>query len=359
MLLVHAFGCNIAVAIATIRKIWGSMPGPSIPGHVVQRIRTIKDKRLGEVKIPLLDILEDFQGLSATDPRDIIYAALNIASDIKEGDIRADYTISVADVYRAVAVHHLKDAVEPLRILSHCEAEIENIRVSWPSWVPSWQGKQSRFILRKCVTTDDGSQRPAYDPCGIAHFSAELYPIRIEDNVLRIHGFLIDQLSSLLFPCLSNIIRDGVQRVNEWTPEDRTALYRTGETMLDAFLKTIVANMSDSIDKPQRGGKAPWDIERGCIPCGNFIGAGEHVFEYTEFRCLAYSTNGYMALVSYQAEEGDLLYALFGGSVLYVLRPAGDRFMLIGECYVHGLMDGEAMQLLETGQTVIEVVSII
>ena len=64
-----------------------------------------------------------------------------------------------------------------------------------------------------------------------------------------------------------------------------------------------------------------------------------------------------MTLVSHHAEEGDLIYALFGGSVLYVLRLAGDRFMLVGECYVHGLMDGEAMQLLETGQTAREVVS--
>ena len=39
------------------------MPGPSIPWHDIHWIRTIKDKRLGEVMIPLLDILDDFRGL--------------------------------------------------------------------------------------------------------------------------------------------------------------------------------------------------------------------------------------------------------------------------------------------------------
>jgi hypothetical protein len=33
-----------------------------------------------------------------------------------------------------------------------------------------------------------------------------------------------------------------------------------------------------------------------------------------------------------------------GGSVLYILRPRGNEYEFIGECYVHGLMDGEALQ---------------
>ena len=86
---------------------------------------------------------------------------------------------------------------------------------------------------------------------------------------------------------------------------------------------------------------------------------GEHVLRYAQNRRLAYSMKGYMALVSHQSEEGDLLYALFGGSVLYVLRPKGDQFIFVCECYVHGLMDGEAMQFPESGQAVIEVVSIV
>ena len=128
--------------------------------------------------------------------------------------------------------------------------------------------------------------------------------------------------------------------------------------MFDAFLKTIVANMSDD-KNPQRGGKAHWDIEKGYFDAGDFEREGEHIFHCAHYRRLAYSMNGYMALFSHQAKEGVLLYALFGGSVLYVMRPTGDQFILVGECYVHGLMDGEAMQFLGTGQVVTEVVSII
>jgi hypothetical protein len=43
-------------------------------------------------------------------------------------------------------------------------------------------------------------------------------------------------------------------------------------------------------------------------------------------------------------EKGDLICVFDGGEVPYLLRPAGnDSYILIGECYLHGIMDGEAM----------------
>ena len=56
-----------------------------------------------------------------------------------------------------------------------------------------------------------------------------------------------------------------------------------------------------------------------------------------------------MALVNIQGEVEDKIFVLFGGSMLYVLRPKDDKYILIGECYVHGLMDGEAMRYLREG----------
>ena len=41
---------------------------------------------------------------------------------------------------------------------------------------------------------------------------------------------------------------------------------------------------------------------------------------------------------------------LFGGKTLVCLRKTGDGYMFIGECYVHGFMDGEAIDMLEDGK---------
>jgi hypothetical protein len=45
--------------------------------------------------------------------------------------------------------------------------------------------------------------------------------------------------------------------------------------------------------------------------------------------------------------------------MFYVLRPQfggenGDEYIFIGECYVHGFMDGEAMEFLKDGSAVLE-----
>jgi hypothetical protein len=44
------------------------------------------------------------------------------------------------------------------------------------------------------------------------------------------------------------------------------------------------------------------------------------------------------------SEIGDTICILLGGCVPFVLRDTGDGyFKFIGECYIHGIMDGEAM----------------
>ena len=50
-------------------------------------------------------------------------------------------------------------------------------------------------------------------------------------------------------------------------------------------------------------------------------------------------------------EKGDVVCVLFGGKMPFVLRPWNDgKFLLVGECYVHGFMQGEALELLERGE---------
>ncbi len=46
------------------------------------------------------------------------------------------------------------------------------------------------------------------------------------------------------------------------------------------------------------------------------------------------------------AKVGDKICVFYGGSLPYVIRPCGEgRYTLIGDCYVNGLMYGEAMDM--------------
>lgn len=52
------------------------------------------------------------------------------------------------------------------------------------------------------------------------------------------------------------------------------------------------------------------------------------------------------------AQKGDLIVILFGGQTPFLLRKLEsevDDYALIGECYVHGIMDGEATEWLHKG----------
>lgn len=51
---------------------------------------------------------------------------------------------------------------------------------------------------------------------------------------------------------------------------------------------------------------------------------------------------GFLASVPYTTEMGDCIAVLTGRRVPFVLRPIGDCYRLVGPCYMHGVMDGEA-----------------
>ena len=50
--------------------------------------------------------------------------------------------------------------------------------------------------------------------------------------------------------------------------------------------------------------------------------------------------------------QDDICCVLFGSKVPMIMREEKNFFRLIGECYVHGVMRGEANELLERAEAV-------
>ena len=50
------------------------------------------------------------------------------------------------------------------------------------------------------------------------------------------------------------------------------------------------------------------------------------------------------SLARWDVRKGDNISILFGGQVPFILRQHGETYQLKSECYVHGVMDGEAMK---------------
>jgi hypothetical protein len=66
-------------------------------------------------------------------------------------------------------------------------------------------------------------------------------------------------------------------------------------------------------------------------------GSSPHVFCVTD--------NGYIGMVPQLSEPGDLVSLIYGLDVVYVLRKSAEKYQLVGDAYVHGMMDGEGLKL--------------
>jgi hypothetical protein len=54
---------------------------------------------------------------------------------------------------------------------------------------------------------------------------------------------------------------------------------------------------------------------------------------------------GYVGWIPCHAMEGDMICAFYGSRYPFVVRPYKGAFRLIGACYMHGIMEGEAVKL--------------
>jgi hypothetical protein len=51
--------------------------------------------------------------------------------------------------------------------------------------------------------------------------------------------------------------------------------------------------------------------------------------------------------VPVEAKVGDYVCIIPGCAVPFIVREDDEKYVLIGECYIHGIMDGEAMDMEE------------
>jgi len=63
---------------------------------------------------------------------------------------------------------------------------------------------------------------------------------------------------------------------------------------------------------------------------------------------------GYVGNALELTRRGDIVCILFGCKMPVILRPKGRHFIFIGECYIHGLMFGEAIDGLRDGKFFVE-----
>jgi hypothetical protein len=337
----------------------------------------------------LLELLLEQRGAQATDPRDKVYALLGLADDVRSGELNIvpDYSMDVNSVYVNTARELIHQSGN-LDLLSVPRTE-QHMRSGQPSWAPSWNGfgvkpahpahcqpVQGDFVFG-FKATRDSICTPGFD-----------------NGALQLEGQVIDQITGIgapmvgfmhsnphanprenleVFSAQNNIFAD-------WKIVSRCASdepYINGQSIYEAYLSTITWNFIPEPFTVEAAKETDLFYERAgywfSYPnCSVFYympwlhstvlnwaysGLESEVLnepikvDYKHFaqvnlatscRRMVRTRNGYIGLVPHLAKAGDWVVVLKGAKVPHVLRKRGADWELIGDAYVHGIMNGEA-----------------
>jgi hypothetical protein len=319
---------------------------------LLSRVRATRMNR--DHRSDLFELLRAMRSRQATDPRDKVFAALPMARDVGPGDIPTDYKLDTCTVYMSTVKFYL----EKKRDLDFLQVVGEPILPGLPSWAPDWSGwnPETPSPLPK-VLEDEHGTRPLYAASArlVARVPAS-EPIAIMDGTrLTLKGVRVDSIASVSSPGESHIADWGVLR--EWATliEEPQRPYRPArEQMSTAFWRTMTADFVRGDGKVfSRGSTFGWSVSRRdyvtlSVPFEKIDLLKSKVQpmmvmkEATTNRRLAHtSQHGFIGLVPRRAEIADVIYVVHGSQVPLLLRKSGERYIFIGECYVHGIMDGE------------------
>ncbi|KAM7218408.1 hypothetical protein V8F06_006172 [Rhypophila decipiens] len=333
---------TVVLAIDALEDFLGMLEPPGNETRVVgvyhhfynAALARAQRKALGLGGAPtLLEALCVRRPTDATDPRDKVYSLLGVVKEhfiglpeLPSGEhVVIDYSRLVEQVYKDV-VRHIVKKTNSLDVLCACQNPDRDNGL--PSWTPDWRVKR----------TNGPIQNP--DQWGHIHFASQpfssvSYMDPPDDNTLVARGVYVDYVTAVgeehTYGRDWEELKENWKNLAlrcAWTFESNAEAgpcYITTEPIPEAFFKTVTMGR----------------IENDSVPD---IKVQIARIEAIERRRFFVTEKGFMALGPAQTKVGDKVVVLEGMHVPIVLRKdeEGGGHAVVGEAYVHGLMNGEA-----------------
>ena len=326
---------------------------------------------VAESQSALMTNLWGFRSRRCGDSRDKVYAILGICKDLRTEDVTVDYTYSVAHVYSEIAKFLIMRDCK-LRPLSACQTYGKNVKV--PSWAPDWSIDARFRPMRPILNWDhEETLRPAFDASGKSSAHVKIS----EDNrLLTTRGFVCTTISDLgtHIGNDADFVENPASQArmfslfNEWWPLVEKCIPEVtvnGDRRIDAFWRTIITDMdmrSQKATQEKEGAQfrlwmrktnpSTFDLQDLDIPDGRYqwMEFTASFEQATTNRRFFVTREGYMGLGPRDMKIGDVVCILLGSQVPVVLRAVHDHYVLLGECYCHGVMEREAVRGLDEGE---------
>ncbi|KAK3170323.1 hypothetical protein OEA41_009710 [Lepraria neglecta] len=341
--------------VRALKQVYGFNVIPNF----VQTISNIKAS-FSELKggrgVLLSLLLSASRSFQATDPRDKIIALAGLSDHRSLGSSAStllDYSKAVEDLYIEVTAHLMRRE-RSLNLLSSVE-DISDRTMNLPSWVPNYRVWQRHTILGSSIRVAHLN----FNAAGRTKVSASWAS---DGRVLAVDGYTYDTIENVSVNSLDRQIEDK-EVILEWL-QVAEPLIRRGIIGIEAFWRTLIGDQGSHIfPAPEQYGthfesylfhakarnqgypKTPKIRKSGDVPNAAHPLVYQAALGYVApNRKFLTTTKGLIGLGPHSMQPGDLICIMSGGRVPYVLRKEGGHCRLIGESYVHGLMEGQAIQ---------------
>jgi hypothetical protein len=343
------------------------IPTGVMSSYLMYRL-SVSQKLFPRLEFSFAQLLQVSRHFKSQEPKDKVYGLLGIETTDSVGkQIVPDYrkTTTSEKVFEDIARLLLKTA-SPLTFLSGAGAFGEFAR-SGPSWVPSWHERRPWTIL---PTKKD----PGFECASVA--PVELQP-DMKAGELVLKGVIIDHITSMqehrdhwgIFD-VNDKSRDNLLNQPRWSKEawrkcamtlscggDGRAYPIDDEATHLADLAALVISRSAhwvirdlialrDVIEPEGDEMTQVEYLDEIVEGGNarrYISAVEPVRDsYRLFK----TTSKDFGVGPVDMKIGDKLCVLLGAEVPFLLRPKGDGYLVVGECYVYDLMHGEVLEKL-------------
>ncbi|QRD83729.1 heterokaryon incompatibility protein-domain-containing protein [Aspergillus flavus] len=340
-------------------------------------IESIRARWQSPEQITLLQLLRQFSGREATDPRDKVYALLGLAKD--KPSVEPNYAASERDVFVGTALDIISRS-KSLGVLTGDFTMKNNHAL--PSWIPDWSSPFEASIQSRAESNSTIYEvSSAYQNCYIA-------PSRYREVVEKSYGpcgghmcLRVHEQGRISLPAL---IVDPIMVVGEtmWSDAVLTSTISSWLANMmtrDDFERTMCADLVDLIGcwlarevpyyrkrhllRPYRLMADTADLSAQTLSSNSIRSS---IIQATYRRRFFITAHGRIGLGPATMEKGDRVCVLPGGRTPFILRRHRDGRILrrspdgfelyvefptacelLGDCYVRGLMDGEGMSRWE------------
>ncbi|KAK4171220.1 heterokaryon incompatibility protein-domain-containing protein [Triangularia setosa] len=356
--------------------------------------------RKQELTLTLLASAAYFSCMDATDDRDRLYGLIGLAT--AQSSLRVDYTKKAAEVYLQFTKSFIEDH-KSLDIICFAATYSAPSGTPVPSWVPDWK-RQNPYpqvipsMVSQSSQTHIGNFRTQqsldFDPSVYYSASGKREAVyQFEGSTLHARGFVVDVVDGIAGNKSHDMVQSSPSRSNPRSSSadiltsvcrslvlDRKDRYLSYAMPVADFVRDFTCLLKRIATQPESSAPqelrqwfewtrslqiqglnfeghlvdspGPNDDDAAAAPNEDeyyqqtFFGRFYDVVVRLSFRLMV-TSNGRIGMVIDKAMKGDLVCILFGCNVPILLRKSecGGSYRLIGECFLDGYMNGEALDL--------------